>query len=244
MRVAIAAAVSVLLSSALAGEVKFTQKPTAVKAGETVKITFAVSAPTDVAVYVEDSKGKVIRHLVAGVLGKNPPPPLKPGLSQAVEWDGKADYGKKAEGGPFKVRVAVGMGAKYDRIISANRTYVGRVWALGCGPKGTLYVVTAAGGAVWQGPQMLAFNRDGTYKRMLMPFPSNLGKDRVKGLSTYELDGRPVPLLQSHAYGMYPGFKLPWPSQLAVTPDGKTSYLPLNGFRWPPPPSIGILDAD
>jgi DNA-binding beta-propeller fold protein YncE len=140
--------------------------------------------------------------------------------------------------------VAAGLGAKYDEIIAANRTFVGRVYALGCGPDGTLYVVNAAGGAVWQGPQMLAFNRDGTYKRMLMPFPTNLPKERLKGISTVELDGRPAPLLQSHAYGMYPGFKPPWPSQLAVTPDGKTIYLPFNGYRFPPPPSIGVLDSE
>jgi DNA-binding beta-propeller fold protein YncE len=230
--------------TSLAGEVTFTTRPSATRAGGRVKITFALNAETDVAVYVQDAAGKVIRHLVAGRLGKNPPKPLKPGLSQSIQWDGKANYGKAATGGPFKVRVAAGLGAKYDKIIAANRTYVGRVYALGCGPKGTLYVVNAAGGAVWQGPQMLAFNRDGSYKRMLMPFPSNMKKAQVKGISTVELDGRPAPLLQSHAYGMYPGFKLPWPSQLAVTPDGKRIYLPFNGYRWPPPPSIGILDSE
>jgi len=55
-----------------------------------------------VAVFVEDAKGEVVRHLVAGALGDNPPPPLKPGLSQSLEWDGKADYGKPAGTGPFR----------------------------------------------------------------------------------------------------------------------------------------------
>ena len=55
-----------------AREVRFTRKPTAVKTAQGLKIDFAVSAPTDVAVFIEDASGKVICHLVAGVLGKNP----------------------------------------------------------------------------------------------------------------------------------------------------------------------------
>ncbi|HOX08471.1 MAG TPA: hypothetical protein PK280_18895, partial [Planctomycetota bacterium] len=68
----------------------FTKKPTAARAGDKVTVEFAVDRETDVAVFIEDGAGKVVRHLVAGVLGKNPPPPLKPGLAQSVEWDGKA----------------------------------------------------------------------------------------------------------------------------------------------------------
>jgi len=60
----------------------FTRKPTATKAGETVTIAFAVSRPTDVAVTIEDAgtgagPARIVRHLAAGVLGKNPPAPLK-----------------------------------------------------------------------------------------------------------------------------------------------------------------------
>jgi hypothetical protein len=54
---------------------------------------------------------------VAGVLGKNPPPPLQPGLAQSIEWDGRADWGRLAGAGPFRVRVALGLGAKYDRVV-------------------------------------------------------------------------------------------------------------------------------
>src|SRR4051812_18612518 len=92
-------------------EVKFSSKPSVVKSGDKTMISFGVSAPTDVEVGIQDSTGKVIRHLVAGVLGgKNPPPePLKSGLSQNVEWDGKDDMGKTATGGSFKVHLGVGM---------------------------------------------------------------------------------------------------------------------------------------
>lgn len=80
-----------------ADEVKFTTKPTAAKAGEGAKIAFAVSAPTDVAVYIENAKGQIVRHLAAGVLGTNAPEPFKAGsLEQALEWDGKDDDGRTA----------------------------------------------------------------------------------------------------------------------------------------------------
>lgn len=82
-----------LASSALAGAVSFTAKPTAVKDGDSVKIRFAVSAPTDVEVAIVNAECRVVRSLAAGVLGgKNPPPePLKPGLAQSPQWDRKAN---------------------------------------------------------------------------------------------------------------------------------------------------------
>ena len=148
------------------GEVAFTSKPSATKAGDKVKIAFAVSAPTDVAVYIEDAKGEVVRHLVAGVLGgANPPPaPLKPGLAQEVEWDGRADYGKPAEGGPFKVRVALGMSAKYDKVAFSMLPDLRYAATLATAPDGSLYV--SFGGMRWQeaGSRWRVFGRDGTFQ--------------------------------------------------------------------------------
>jgi len=123
-----------------AGEkLKFTVGPTATKAGAKVKIRFSVSAPTDIAVYIENARGEVIRHLVAGVLGKNAPPPLKPGLSQELEWDGKANYGKPATGGPFKVRVGLGLGTKYDRVVYSTQPDIRHLATLATGTDGKLY---------------------------------------------------------------------------------------------------------
>ena len=62
-----------------AGEATFAAKPSATKDGDKVKVSFAVSAPTDVEVAVLSGDGKVVRHLAAGVLGtKNPPPEPRP----------------------------------------------------------------------------------------------------------------------------------------------------------------------
>ena len=69
--------VTVLLAGqalADAPAVSFTKKPVATKSAEGLRIEFAVSSPTDVAVYVEDAAGKVVCHVVAGAIGdaKNP----------------------------------------------------------------------------------------------------------------------------------------------------------------------------
>ena len=174
MKICRMAVLTLLGLPALAGEIGFSTKPTATKDGDRTKITFAVSAPTDVAVFVENAQGKIVRHLVAGVLGgQNPPPePLKPGLSQTVEWDGKANYGKPAEGGPFKVRVALGLGAKYDKVLSSRPLSFAGSCALGAGPDGALYLRHQYMPSVWHHTQIIALNRDGSYRRTLLPFAS------------------------------------------------------------------------
>ena len=112
--------------SALGGETapRFTKNPAVTKTSSGAKIEFAVDRQTDVAVFIENGQGQVIRHLVAGVLGKNPPKPLKPGLTQHLEWDGKADYGKAAGSGPFKVRIALGMNAKFEKVVGEQHRTV------------------------------------------------------------------------------------------------------------------------
>src|SRR5579862_5492040 len=93
-----------LLTSGWAGEepVKFSAKPAATRGSDKVKIDFTANRETDVTVAIQDAQGKVVRHLAGGVLNKTAPEPLKPGLSQSIEWDGKDDSGKTASGGPFK----------------------------------------------------------------------------------------------------------------------------------------------
>ena len=59
------------------GEVRFAAAPKAIKAGRSIRITFAASAPTDVEVAILDARGAVVRHLAAGLLGKGAPEPLK-----------------------------------------------------------------------------------------------------------------------------------------------------------------------
>jgi hypothetical protein len=158
---------------AIGGEVSFTTKPTATKTADgKVKIEFAVNRETDVTVCIEDTNGKPVRRLVSGVLGKNPPLPLKPGLAQSIEWDGKADWGKAlpsvaSGGGGFKVRVMLGLGARYDKEVVADPLSIGGVQAIATGPDGTLYAVVRAGSSVpnWPSQRLVAINRDGTFGR-------------------------------------------------------------------------------
>ncbi|HOX05914.1 MAG TPA: hypothetical protein PK280_05895 [Planctomycetota bacterium] len=176
-------------SAVLAGEVSFAAKPAAAKDGDKVKITFTVSAPTDVEVAVLGADGKAVRHLAAGVLGaKNPPPePLAAGLAQSLVWDGKDDAGKPAAGGPFKFRVRAGMSAKFGRIIGTS-PYTGELWSevagLATAPDGTLYAkMTSAVGNLHQGLpwQLRRFDRAGKYQKTLLPYPPSTEPAKASG---------------------------------------------------------------
>jgi hypothetical protein len=201
---------------------KFTKKPTAKKQGTGAVIEFAVDRETDVAVFIENGAGKVVRHLAAGVLGKNAPAPLRPGLSQSVTWDGKADWGKPAGAGPFKVRVALGLGAKFDRVVADEKQNFGySIKGLVVGEGGELYVLSAIGAHVpnWRSEQLVALDREGNYLRTIMPFPADIGREKLGKLPTIELDGNLSPLVHNvAARSFYPGFRAG--TGMGITPDG------------------------
>src|SRR5688572_10298497 len=220
---------------------RFTAKPTAVRNGNAVRIEFAVSRATDVAVFIEDAAGKVLRHLVAGVLGSNPPSPLRPGLSQSVEWDGLADYGKPAGPGPFRVRVALGLGAEYDRDVLNDTQSLSRICSIAAGPDGMLYMITRIGtsGPNWKGCRLIAFNRDGTYARTILPPPAGLDRDQWTKLGAMPITvgGKEVPIVLDLRDRRLTGFDLAggWNNlgeagpDLALTPDGHAVTLQEHG---------------
>ncbi|MCK6472270.1 MAG: hypothetical protein L6R28_11035 [Planctomycetes bacterium] len=191
MRTFAAFAALVFAASGLAGEVSFAAKPAAVKEGEATKILFTLTAPADVEVAVLDAKDKIVRHLAAGVLGaaKAPPPPLKEGLAQALSWDGKDDFGKAAQGGPFKVRVRAGMGVKFGKIFGTN-PYTGSVSSGGptdsiaTDADGTLYVkmgsfVPQLHHAVpWH---LRKFDKTGKYVKTLLPYAPSTDPAKTPG---------------------------------------------------------------
>ncbi len=201
---------------------KFTASPTATKAGDAVRIDFAVDRETDVAVFIEDAKGKVVRHLAAGLLGPKAPAPLKPGLAQSLEWDGRADWGKPAPAGPFRIRVALGLGAKYDRVLASDPQNLGSPRALAAGPDGTLYVCAGTGAALpnWGSERIVAIDRDGKYLRTVLPYPASLKKEDVAGYGVYDLDGRPAPLWKSIPQRRFHSGNSPRKGGMAVTPGG------------------------
>jgi hypothetical protein len=206
----------------------FTKKPTAIKAGDKVRIEFAVDRETDAAVFIEDGQGKVVRHLVAGVLGPKAPPPLKPGLAQSVEWDGKADYGvlppSTIHPPPFRVRVALGLGAKYDKVVASDPESLNKIFGLGVGPDGTLYAASqiATHTVHNDGLQLVALNRDGTYQRTLIPVPADVTREGLAflGGAAVEVGGRLAPTIAHLNAHQTVDF---WPDRganLAVTPGG------------------------
>ncbi len=190
-------------TSVLAGEsaVTFSSKPAASSAQGKTTISFAVSGRTDVEVAILDAKGRVVRHLAAGLLGgKTPPPaPLKPGLSQSLTWDGKDDYGAPTPNtqhpAPYSVRVRAGMGVKLKQMVGGdpyaylsddmnqhNHT-VWKMTGLEQKPDGTVYVL---GNSTFIGPPALrAYDADGNYLRTVFPPSADLPADRVKGWGVY-----------------------------------------------------------
>ena len=70
MKTVYAALASVLLVGAVSADEpqpSLAKNPTALRVGDRVKIEFTADRQTDVAVYIEDAGGKIIRHLAAGV---------------------------------------------------------------------------------------------------------------------------------------------------------------------------------
>ena len=174
-----------IAANVLAGEGKsptFTKSPVSIQTGEKVLISFAVSAAIDVEVAVLDAKGEVVRHLVAGMLGEKPPRPLVPGLAQNLEWDRRDDAGQLATGGPFKVRVALGLKPRFDNVIGWSGYSCGSSDGLTVGPDGVAYLIHSAGLYAHRSTWLIsAFNKDGTYRRQVYPGPANLPPEKRLG---------------------------------------------------------------
>ncbi len=226
----------------------FTKKPTATKAGDQIRIDFTVDRHTDVAVTVEDAQGKIIRHLAGGVLGKNPPEPLQPNaLAQSLTWDGRDDFGKPAAGGPFKVRVQLGMKPEFDRFLMHNPDASGSISAVAVGPGGSLYVFHKDGTANGNmgGHKIKVYNRDSKHERVLVPFPADIAFDKVKALGTFQTaEGDLVPHMHNwETLSFYPdnvGIRsrdMPEYSCPAVDSKGRVYWL-VKG------PSLVAVDAD
>ena len=174
--------------NAMGAEIKFATAPTAAKAGAGGTVAFAVAAKTDVEVAVLNAKGEAVRHLAAGVLGgeKPPPEPLKAGLSQSLTWDGNDDFGKKAEGGPFKFRVRAGSQFQFGRFVGEDPYTSGSVDGLCTDEDGSVYVSSYAGTHNQGARTVRAYDAAGEYLRELLPFPSNLKPDAMKEVARFD----------------------------------------------------------
>jgi hypothetical protein len=233
---------------AAAADPAFTAPPRAARADGGVAIDFAVSRDTDVAVFIEDPAGKVVRHLAAGVLGKNAPAPLRPGSrEQRIAWDGKDDFGKPAPGGPFRARVKIGMKPVFDRFLLHNPAGSGEVHALAVGPGGTLYVFHVDGTANGNmgGCKIKVYDRDGKHQKVLTPFPADVAPEKVKALGVFRTEeGDLVPHVHNwETLSFYPdnfgvrGRDMPQCSCPAVDSRGRVYWL-VKGL------ALAAVDAD
>lgn len=89
---------------------------------KTWSVAFEPNRFADVEVAVLDPAGKVVRHLAAGVLGKNPPPPLQPdACRQKIAWDGRDDDGLPVpQSRKCTFRVRAGMSVRLDRLVGGD----------------------------------------------------------------------------------------------------------------------------
>ncbi|MEX0717268.1 MAG: hypothetical protein WD066_11810 [Planctomycetaceae bacterium] len=208
-------------------ETGFTAGPTVTKNGERVTIAFAVSAPVDCAVYVYDAEGKVVRHLAAGMLGEKAAAPFQPGLAQSLEWDGLDDRGVQADGGPFQVRVGLGLMLEPERLFAEQR--LPKVQTLAVGPGGELFALGSLP-SFHKGdgtPTCRVYARDGKYLRTIMPWPAELPAEKMAGFRTIEVAGQGrIPFVHhGENRSFYPGLREPNRGYGVVTKSGTLHFV-------------------
>jgi len=169
----------------------FAREPTAKLVGkDRYEIKFAVKGYCDVTVGVIDERGKVVRHLGSGVLGKNAPPPFqKNSLRQTIYWNGKDDldvYHK--EPGKLKVRVMLGLKPVFDKLLggSSPHNLPGYVAGMAAFPEGIIVFVRGMGQAAHI--TVRHFDRDGEYVRTVFPPPANLPQEKLGGMTWIEYE--------------------------------------------------------
>lgn len=178
-------AVFIFSSTVNGEEILFTKKPVAKKKGDLIIIDFSVNNYTDVAVYIEDTKGKILRHLVAGKLGEKAPLPLqKNSLKQSIEWDRKDDIGRILPEGKYQIRVGLGLQVKYAGMMFSKQkgpnNLTGGVIGLSCGKDGRVYVINNMGlWLYWNTRKIQVYLRDGSYEKTIAPFHANLSPKQL-----------------------------------------------------------------
>lgn len=150
----------------------FAQAPTVKKVGpDRYKISFAAKGKCDVAVAVEDASGRIVRHLVYGVLGENAPAPLKKDLlAQTIYWDGKNESGKYVRNPEqCRVRVSLGLNPTFDKIIGwhPKDTTSSRVIGAIAADKDGVYVLECV---AYGASQLRKYDHDGNYIQTLVPW--------------------------------------------------------------------------
>ena len=208
--------------SPAAADAGFSRNPSvALKDGKAV-ISFSVTASTDAEVAVLDARGKVVRHLAAGVLGDNSPWPFRKWLSQELVWDGRDDDGKPVKAA--KVRVSLGMKPTFDKIIGWNGKWLGQICGVAAGSDGMVYVMHRGDWVPHRHSWMItAFDKTGKYHHQVYPGPGDLPPEKRKGWPWVETtDGQKMPVVQQHLNRcVYPAARFHRRNFMVVTRDNR-----------------------
>jgi len=170
---------------------EFAEKPVITRDGDNVTIRFASKAFCDVAVAIENDRGRIIRHLAAGVLGPNAPALFqKNSKKQTLVWDGKNDQGIYIDDkDTLTARVSLGLRARYEKsLMWEPKKRVSRGGAASLCTEDMIPVATPEGVYVYDGngvDHIRLFDHDGNYVRTVYPFPADKLKS-IKGLQWRE----------------------------------------------------------
>ncbi|MCX7590853.1 MAG: hypothetical protein N2255_04410, partial [Kiritimatiellae bacterium] len=158
---------------------EFTQKPVARLEGDKVTVSFETRAYCDATVAIENSEGRIIRHLASGVLGPNAPPPFqKNSRRQTIVWDGKDDQDVYVDNkAGVTVRVALGLKPRFERTLYwSPYKRISQAAPLVAANEEGVFVCEG-----WGIDSIRMYDHDGNYVRTVYPFPKAKLAD-VKGL--------------------------------------------------------------
>lgn len=157
-------------------------------------VEFELSELADVEVAIVDvSSSKMVRHLAAGKLGENPPPPLAANSrAQKMPWDGRDDYGNPVDDpSNLAVRVRAGMRVALKQIVGGDPYgyYSAEMphgdhnpWGInGLEAKSDGKVYVFGHSSTLGPPALRQYDLDGNYLRTLFPPPAGKSAEAMRG---------------------------------------------------------------
>ena len=143
------------------------------------EVAFELDRAADCAVCIVDDRGKVIRHLAAGMLGPKAPAPFEPDkLAQRIAFDGTGDDGKPLAAGLYVLRVSVKMTPKLGAILAEDPNAYSFVHPVGIqtDATGNVYLLHRAGVMHQSASHVYVFDRSGKYLREISPPNPNVAE--------------------------------------------------------------------
>lgn len=178
-------------------EFEFVAKPSVLRQGDRIEISFETKSFCDATVVVENQEGKIIRHLASGVLGPNSPLPFqKNSKKQTIVWDSKDDQEVYVENkNDHIIRVSLGLKPQFERNVlwAPHRRISAKRAVLASCSEG---ILVCEGQGV---DHLRLFDHSGDYIKTIYPFSSEK-VSQVKGLLVHEFpqDGQKLPIKQGH----------------------------------------------